>query len=139
LKNPGVDAQVDPSEMPAPSGLQGKPGVSSVLEALRNATLSRHTRLAASPAMARCLFDATFTISGYREHLGRLLGLFEPLERALADAAGPGDPVRGLQRSSALAGLQGYTCVVLGSMMGGKDGRKRWAEKMGGKDGRKKL
>ncbi len=97
--------------------------------------------------MAR-LFDANYTISEYREHLGRLLGLFEPLERAVADATDPGDPVRGLQRSNALlddlrtmgattrdiesldryrglgpidpAGLYGYTYVILGSMMGGK-------------------
>jgi heme oxygenase len=97
--------------------------------------------------MAR-LFDATYTISEYREHLGRLLGLFEPLERAVAEATDPGDPVRGLQRSGALrddlramgaapkdiesleryrgfgpiepAGVPGYTYVILGSMMGGK-------------------
>jgi heme oxygenase (biliverdin-IX-beta and delta-forming) len=97
--------------------------------------------------MAR-LFDATYTISEYREHLGRLLGLFEPIERAVADATQPGDPVRDLQRSSALrddlramgattrdigsleryqglapidpGGLLGYTYVILGSMMGGK-------------------
>jgi heme oxygenase len=124
-----------------------EPGVSSVIEALRDATRSRHTRLGASPALAR-LFDANYTISEYREHLGRLLGLFEPLERAVADATLPGDPVRDLQRSSALRddlramgattrdicsleryhglapfdpdGLRGYTYVILGSMMGGK-------------------
>jgi heme oxygenase len=97
--------------------------------------------------MAR-LFDATYTISEYREHLGRLLGLFEPLECAVAEATGPGDLVRGLQRSGALlddlhamgatkqdieslerypgfgpiepAGVPGYTYIILGSMMGGK-------------------
>jgi heme oxygenase len=118
-----------------------------VIEALRDATRSRHTKLGASPAMAR-LFDANYTISEYREHLGRLLGLFEPIERAVADATHPGDPVRDLQKSSALRddlramgattrdiglleryhglapidprGLRGYTYVILGSMMGGK-------------------
>ena len=124
-----------------------EPGVSSVLEALRNATRSRHAALAAIPAMAR-LFDSTYTLSEYRAHLGRLLGLFEPLEHAVAAATTPGDPVRGLRRSGALiddlfamgasapyidsleryagfgpidpAGLQGYAYVVLGSMMGAK-------------------
>ena len=122
-------------------------GPSSVIEALREATRSRHIKLAASPAMAR-LFDAGYTISEYREHLSRLLGLFEPLEHAVAEATPPGDPVRGLQRSGALrddlramgatrqdiesleryggfapiepAGVPGYTYVILGSMMGGK-------------------
>jgi heme oxygenase len=97
--------------------------------------------------MAR-LFDADYTIAEYREHLGRLLGLFEPLERAVAKASHPGDPARDLRRSSALrddlramgattrdigsleryhglapidpAGVRGYTYVILGSMMGGK-------------------
>jgi heme oxygenase len=97
--------------------------------------------------MAR-LFDANYTISEYRQHLGRLLGLFQPLERAVADATGPADPVRDLQRSGALisdlssmgltageidslerysglwpiepASLPGYRYVILGSMMGAK-------------------
>jgi heme oxygenase len=97
--------------------------------------------------MAR-LFDADYTLSEYRQHLGRLLGLFEPLERAVASAAGPQNPLRDLQRSSALihdlssmgltsgeidsleryggrwpiepASLHGYTYVTLGSMMGAK-------------------
>jgi len=149
---PQVDTQVD--RLRAEGTIRGtkttsrcEPLGSSVLEALRDATRSRHTKLGASPAMTR-LFDATYTISEYREHLGRLLGLFEPLEHAVADAADPGDPVRGIQRSIALlddlramgatardidsleryrgfapiepAGLYGYTYVILGSMMGGK-------------------
>ena len=120
---------------------------SSVIEALRDATHSRHARLSASPAMSR-LFDAAYTIPEYQSHLGRLLGLFEPLECVVACAAGPGNPVRALERSSALredltvmgatagdidalercrwlpriepAGLYGYAYVILGSMMGGK-------------------
>jgi heme oxygenase len=96
----------------------------------------------------RRLFDAGYTKSEYREHLGRLLGLFEPLERAVADGSDAGDPIRQLQRSSALlddlgamgatagdidsldryggfgpiepAGLYGYSYVILGSMMGAK-------------------
>jgi heme oxygenase len=118
-----------------------------VIEALRDATRFRHAQLGASPAMSR-LFDAAYTLSEYQSHLGRLLGLFEPLECAVACAADPGDPVRALERSSALredltimgatasdidalercrwlpriepAGLYGYAYVILGSMMGGK-------------------
>lgn len=94
------------------------------------------------------LFDSDYSISEYRAHLGRLLGLFEPLESAVADVTDPADPVRELQRSPALrddlrdmgatteeidslpryhgltpieaTGLGGYTYVMLGSMMGGK-------------------
>src|SRR5580658_3832866 len=83
------------------NGAYCDPMASTVIEALRDATRSRHASLGASPAMAR-LFDPDYTIAEYREHLGRLLGLFEPLERAVADATGPGDPVRDLQRSAAL-------------------------------------
>ena len=118
-----------------------------IIESLRDATRSCHSRLAAMPAMSR-LFDATYTIPEYQSHLGRLLGLFEPLECAVACAADPKDPVRALERSSALredltlmgatgsdiaalercrclprierAGLCGYAYVILGSMMGGK-------------------
>ena len=121
-----------------------RPGV---IEALRDATRSRHAQLGASPAMSR-LFDVAYTIPEYQSHLGRLLGLFEPLECAVACAADPGNPVRALERSSALredltimgatasdidtlercrwlpriepAGLYGYAYVILGSMMGGK-------------------
>lgn len=118
-----------------------------VIGALRDATRSRHAKLGATPAMSR-LFDAGYTIPEYRAHLGRLLGLFEPLECAVACAAKPDDAVLALGRSSALredlglmganeieigalercrwtsrvdpAGLYGYTYVILGSMMGGK-------------------
>jgi len=97
--------------------------------------------------MAR-LFEADYTISEYRQHLGRLLGLFEPLERAVAGVTAPDHPVRELQRSAALirdlssmgltsgeidslerygghwpiepASLNGYSYVILGSMMGAK-------------------
>jgi len=123
------------------------PGVPGVIEALRDATRARHASLAASSAMVR-LFDSAYTLSEYRAHLGRLLGLFEPLERAVADATDPADPECTIQRSSALredlrimgatardidalerchqlphiesAGLAGYTYVILGSMLGGK-------------------
>jgi heme oxygenase len=118
-----------------------------VIGALRDATRLLHANLGAAPAMSR-LFDTGYTISEYRKHLGRLLGLFEPLECAVAFAAKPGDPVLALERSSALredlramgatvadigalerypwispiepAGLLGYSYVILGSMMGGK-------------------
>jgi len=124
-----------------------EPGTSAIIEALRYATRSQHASLAASPAMAR-LFHSAYTVSEYRAHLGRLLGLFEPLECAVACAAKTGDPVLALERSSALredlrlmgatvtdiaaleryhwvspvdpAGLFGYAYVILGSMMGGK-------------------
>jgi heme oxygenase len=117
---------------------------SGVIEALRAATRPLHAALGASPAMAR-LFDPDYTIAEYRTHLGRLLGLFEPLESAVA---GRTDPRYSLGRSDALrkdlrimgatdseidsldrsreipviepAGLYGYLYVVLGSMLGGK-------------------
>jgi heme oxygenase len=94
------------------------------------------------------LFDDGYSISEYRTHLGRLLGLFEPLEQAAARAAGPTDLVHTFQRARALredlgmlgatpaeidalercrripqfapAGLPGYSYVILGSMLGGK-------------------
>jgi heme oxygenase len=118
-----------------------------VIEALRDATRSRHVQLSASTAMSR-LFGADYTIEEYQSHLGRLLGLFEPLEYAAACAADPENPVPILERSLALredltimgstasdidalercswlprlhpAGLYGYAYVVLGSMKGGK-------------------
>jgi heme oxygenase len=118
-----------------------------VLEALREATRSRHALLGVSPAMSR-LFDADYTLHEYQAHLGRLLGLYEPLEYAVARLANPKNPVRSLERSSALredlaimgattsdiegfercswlpsispAGVYGYAYVVLGSMKGGK-------------------
>ncbi|MGI9145936.1 MAG: biliverdin-producing heme oxygenase [Chloroflexota bacterium] len=117
---------------------------SGVINALRSATRSQHAQLAASEPMRR-LFDAAYTVAEYRAHLGRLLGLFEPLERAAAQASDPSVPVLGLHRASALradlvhlgaatseieslercghlprlelAGLRGYTYVMLGSML----------------------
>jgi len=59
------------------------PVAPGVIGALRDATRSRHANLGASPAMSR-LFDPGYTVPEYRAHLGRLLGLFEPLERAVA-------------------------------------------------------
>ena len=119
----------------------------SVMGALRSATSSRHARLASSPAMAR-LFAPDYTLSEYRAHLGRMLGLFEPLERAAAHAAGASQSLSTLQRSKDLlddlstmgssadeidafercpyvpslppAGLGGYLYVTLGSMLGGE-------------------
>jgi heme oxygenase len=124
-----------------------QPVESAVIEALREATRSRHAQLGASPAILR-LFAVDFSIPEYRAHLGRLLGLFEPLERAVACAANSKNPVCTLERSSALredltimgasasdierlercswlpsfdpAGLYGYAYVILGSMKGGK-------------------
>jgi len=118
-----------------------------VIETLRNATRSRHAKLASCPAMVR-LFDSDYSLSEYRFHLGRLLGLFEPLECAVSAAGRPSDPVCFLRRSRELredlehmgvttreidkiercqriplitkAGLQGYTYVILGSLRGGK-------------------
>jgi heme oxygenase len=122
-------------------------GFATVLEDLRLATRSRHARLASSPAMVR-LFESTYSVSEYRAHLGRLLGLFEPLERSVARAAGPSDLASSLQRTRDLRedllimgattkevdalercrclppippqGLLGYTYVILGSSLGAK-------------------
>ena len=121
--------------------------VPSVIGTLRSATCSRHARLASSPAMAR-LFAPDYTLSEYRTHLGRMLGLFEPLERVAAHAAGASQSLAALQRSKDLlddlitmgssadeidafercsyvpslppAGLGGYLYVTLGSMLGGE-------------------
>lgn len=118
-----------------------------ILDALRDATRSRHAELAALPAMAR-LFRPDYTLTEYQTHLGRLLGLFEPLERAVEEAATPDDPAPDLHRSTHLVedlslmgasveeiaaldrccglpplpkgGLRGYTYVMLGSMLGGE-------------------
>lgn len=122
-------------------------GETGVIEALRAATRSRHARLAASAAMTR-LLDADYTLPEYRAHLGRLLGLFEPLERAATGAAGAAGFPDAPRRSTALredlvslgstardldalercrrlpalppAGLRGYAYVILGSMLGGR-------------------
>lgn len=123
-----------------------------VIEILRNATRSRHANLASGAALSR-LFAANYTVSEYQSHLGRMLGLIEPLERAAALAVesiaaenGPaaaqpersrdlqadliamGAPqleIDGFERCLqipplSVAGLRGYTYVILGSMLGGK-------------------
>jgi heme oxygenase (biliverdin-IX-beta and delta-forming) len=81
------------------------PHAPAVLESLRQATRSRHATLASSPPMVR-LFDPTYSIPEYRAHLGRLLGLFEPLEKAVEQAAAqdddPADLIHALQGARAL-------------------------------------
>jgi heme oxygenase len=131
----------------------------AVIEALRRATRSRHANLSANSAMMR-LFDSGFTVPEYREHIGRLLGLFEPLERAVADATGAAGVAFALHRTRRLrddlrimgaterdiaalercgqippitpSGLPGYTYVILGSMLGGKIIVKRLRAVLGG-------
>jgi heme oxygenase len=93
------------------------------------------------------LFEPDYTVPEYQAHLGRLLGLFEPLESAAELAADGHDSAYPFQRSSELrddlrimsasekdidllercrlppitaSGLRGYTYVVLGSMLGGR-------------------
>ena len=94
------------------------------------------------------LFDPDYSVSEYRAHLGRLLGLFEPLEHAAARVAGPSHLVRSIQRVRELRedlsrmgaaateigafercrclppiateGLHGYAYVALGSLLGAK-------------------
>jgi len=118
-----------------------------VIGALRSATQSRHEQLGASRSMRR-LFDSAYTLAEYRAHLGRLLGIFEPLEGAVAVVADAADPALSLRRSVALredlermgasaseiagfercrtlppisrAGVRGYAYVTIGSMLGGK-------------------
>jgi heme oxygenase len=130
--------------MPIPDPGQSIP---SVIEALRSATCSRHARLASSPAMVR-LFAEDYTLPEYRAHLGCILGLFEPLERVVRQAAGANQSLSALERSKDLyddlsimgssadeidafercpyvpslptAGLHGYLYVMLGSMLGGE-------------------
>jgi heme oxygenase len=130
--------------MPVPHPEQSIP---SVIEALRSATRSRHARLASCPAMMR-LFAEDYTLPEYRAHLGCMLGLFEPLERAVSLAAGANQSLSALERSKDLkddltimgssadeidafercpyvpsvpaAGLRGYLYVMLGSMLGGE-------------------
>lgn len=122
-------------------------GITSALEALREATRSRHVKLASCRAMAR-LFDPDYSVSEYRDHLGRLLGLFEPLEHAVASVAGPSHLVRSIRRVRdlredlsrmgagateidafercpclppiAAEGVHGYAYVALGSLLGAK-------------------
>jgi heme oxygenase len=97
-----------------------------VIEALRAATRSRHARLAAIPAMAR-LFDASYTLPEYRAHLARLLGLFEPLERAAGEAAAAfpdrAVPVEALRRSRALR----EDLSIMGATSSALDGLERCA------------
>jgi len=130
--------------MPIPNS---QAGFRSVLDALRLATRSRHAKLASCRAMVR-LLDSTYSVSEYRAHLGRLLGLFEPLERSVARAAGPSDLASSLQRARDLRedlitmgatttevdalercrrlpqipaqGLLGYSYVILGSSLGAR-------------------
>jgi heme oxygenase len=122
------------------------PGEPGAIETLRNATRSRHAKLESCPAMVR-LFEPDYSVSEYRLHLSRLLGLFDPLECVVTAAAKPPGQVP-LRRSRDLledlqhmgvtarecgkiercqqlrpittAGLRGYTYVMLGSMLGGK-------------------
>jgi heme oxygenase len=121
--------------------------IPSVIEALRSATCSHHARLASNPAMVR-LFARDYTVAEYRAHLGCMLGLFEPLERMVSQAAGANRSLSALERSKDLyddlsimgssadeidafercpyvpsvptAGLRGYLYVMLGSMLGGE-------------------
>jgi len=122
------------------------PGVPRAIEILRSATHSRHAKLASCPAMVR-LFAPDHSVSEYRLHLGRLLGLFDPLEGVAISAAKASGPVCILRRSQDLredlqhmdvtagecgkiercqhlppitTALRGYAYVMLGSMLGGK-------------------
>jgi heme oxygenase len=124
-----------------------EPSVPSVIEALRDATRSRHESLASSPGMSR-LFECDYTISEYRAHLARLLGFFEPLENTASHGANAEASPSVVRRSThicedlrvmgasahdiaaiercqrlptfAPGGLSGYTYVVLGSTLGAK-------------------
>jgi len=123
------------------------PQTLKAIEKLRNATRSRHANLESIPAMSR-LFAVDYTVSEYQSHLGRMLGLIEPLERAASLAAEAGQPVPVPLRSTDLRsdliamgttqveidsferclhipslsvpGLPGLTYVVLGSTFGGR-------------------
>lgn len=135
------------------SNRSSEPGVPRVIEALRDATRSRHESLASSPGMSR-LFESDYTIAEYRAHLARLLGFFEPLENTASEANAEGSPsvvrrstdlfedlrimgvsaheIAAIQRchrlpAFALGGLRGYTYVVLGSTIGRKNNRKEIA------------
>ena len=96
--------------------------------------------------MAR-IFAEDYTLPQYRTHPGCMLGLLEPLERVVAQAAGASQSLLALERSKDLyddlkimgssadeidafercpyvpslptAGLRGYLYVMLGSMFGG--------------------
>lgn len=122
-------------------------GEPRVIDALRGATRSLHTDLGSSHAMSR-LFASDYTVSEYRDHLGRLLGFFEPLESAaprhetaefsplaiqrsgdlredLRNMGATQKDIDALERCHTLpsishAGLRGYTYVVLGSTLGAR-------------------
>jgi heme oxygenase (biliverdin-IX-beta and delta-forming) len=123
-----------------------EPRIPSVIEALRDATRSRHESLASSPGMSR-LFESDYTIAEYRAHLAPLLGFFEPLENTASQANVEGSPsvvrrstdlcedlramgasaedIAAIQRCQRLpafppGGLSGYTYMVLGSTLGAK-------------------
>jgi hypothetical protein len=94
------------------------------------------------------LFAEDYTLAEYRAHLGCMLGLLEPLERVVCQAAGANQSLSTLERSKDLyddlsimgssadeidafercpyvpslpaAGLPGYLYVKLGSMLGGE-------------------
>jgi heme oxygenase len=91
----GQDAPDSAKPMPIPAF---NPGVARAIETLRSATRSRHAKLASCPAMAR-LFDPDYSVSEYRIHLGRLLGLFDPLEGVATAAAKPSRPVCALRNT----------------------------------------
>ena len=141
-----------PATLPVGEGFTLKralnPAAPHVIETLRAATRSRHERLEASRGMAR-LFDPAYSLTEYRAHLGRLLGIVEPLEQLAActaevsaglalpplrscalreDLSAMGHTaaeIAALDRCGHLpeiapAGLRGYTYVMLGSMLGGQ-------------------
>jgi heme oxygenase len=123
-----------------------EPAEPSVIEALRDATRSRHESLASSAGMSR-LFESDYTIAEYRAHLARVLGFFAPLEKTAAQASAEGslsvvrrstdlcedlramgasaEDIAAIQRcheltAFATGGLSGYAYVVLGSSLGAK-------------------
>jgi heme oxygenase len=101
----------------------------------------------AIPQMTR-LFARDYTLAEYRAHVGRLLGIFEPLEESAAQAISADVAPHFLRRAGtlrddllamgctssdidrlercrrlpalALDGMRGYVYVVLGSMLGGR-------------------
>lgn len=81
---PSGDALSIPHEIETvastPQSLRGL----SILQTLRDATRSAHARIEGSPAMLRLMSD-DYTEPEYVQHLGRLLGFYEPFEAALAE------------------------------------------------------
>jgi heme oxygenase len=121
-------------------------GAPSVIEAVRRATKSQHEELASHAAMAR-LFSANYRVEEYRTHIGRLLGLYEPIERAFVRAGSEhafnlhlrvsalrrdlfrmgatAEEVGELERrrpfpALTASGLLGYGYVLFGSMLGAR-------------------